>query len=91
MDHADGNGLNNQRRNLRAATFAQNTANQYIVRGTSRYKGVSRYRNGKWVAQISYKGKNRGLGYFKHEYNAAQAYNFAAYEFYGDFARMNTP
>lgn len=38
-DHKDGNGLNNQMRNLRIATQTQNAANR-TIRNKAGYKGV---------------------------------------------------
>lgn len=40
-----------------------------------------------WQAHV---GRDRKLlGYFKNEYDAAQAYNFAAYDLYGDNYQPN--
>jgi hypothetical protein len=56
------------------------------------YKGVSWYpKLQKWIAQICKDYKKYNLGYFKEEYDAAQAYNFAAFEMFGEFARLNVP
>ena len=93
IDHADGNGLNNQRGNLRPATNSQNAANHRKIAGTtSKYRGVTLYpANGKWVAQLHLHKKHIHLGYFKEEVDAATVYNLAAYEAWGEFARLNTP
>jgi len=40
IDHKDGNGLNNQRCNIRFATPSQNVANKEKTRGSSKYLGV---------------------------------------------------
>ena len=91
-DHHDGNGLNNQRYNLRPATMIQNNRNARKRKGaSSRWKGVHWSKKGRcWRARIGTDGKV-SLGSFRDECNAAQAYNFAAEEMYGEFARFNTP
>jgi hypothetical protein len=91
-DHRDGNGLNNQKHNLRKATASQNNMNKgkMSVPCTSKYKGVSFYKiTGKWVASICVKGKRYHLGYFDKEIDAARAYNKAALLYHGNFARLN--
>ena len=50
------------------------------------------YRPGeRWRAQITKDRKVTNLGYFADEVDAATAYNFAAFELHGEFARLNTP
>src|SRR3990167_2869647 len=53
-DHIDGNSLNNQRKNLRMCTTAENGMNRGKQKNNkSGYKGVSRHSGGKrWQAKI---------------------------------------
>lgn len=92
-DHADTNGLNNQRYNLRPATKSQNQANvPKHKRGTptSQYKGVSKLNDcNRWVAKIAIAGKRIYLGIFDSEIKAAKAYDVAAIEHFGQFALTN--
>ncbi len=90
VDHIDGDGLNNSRSNLRAATRAQNLWNQPKSRGKSRFKGVHWHaQNKKWRARIMKLGKQIDLGCFASEEDAAKAYDRAARSLFGDFARPN--
>jgi len=93
IDHIDGNGLNNQRSNLRFCTKAENSRNKKpSLNGTSKYLGVSYNKDGgfrKWVAQIYSNGKKYGLGSFYLEEDAADEYNKAAKKYHGEFARLN--
>jgi hypothetical protein len=93
LDHKDGDGLNNQKYNLRRATGTQNNANRLKGPGTSSpYKGVSLHKGtGKWEACIKLTGKKKFIGLFKDAADAATAYNFEAEQAWGDFARMNVP
>lgn len=96
VDHRDLNRLNNRRSNLRIATVAQNRRNTPApnVPKTTPYKGVSvaawviknRYR-----AQIRCDGRIRVLGYFATAEEAALAYDTAAKQYSGEFARLNFP
>lgn len=90
VDHIDGNILNNQKHNLRICTHSENMRNQHSVSGTSKYKGVywSKDKN-KWAAQIRSSNKKKFLGYFSNEKDAALAYNKAAVELHGEFAKLN--
>ncbi len=89
-DHEDCNGLNNRRGNLRPATHGQNQANKPKRAGcSSKYKGVTAHSGGKWQARVRRDKKDAHLGYFKDEWDAALAYNLAAFELYGEFARLN--
>jgi uncharacterized protein YueI len=93
IDHIDGNGLNNQKSNLRAATPQQNSWNakkSTSANCSSKYKGVSWHsKNKKWISQIMLDNKSIYLGSFDNEIIAALSYNDAAKKFYGEFARPN--
>lgn len=91
VDHINGNGLDNRRANLRLASHAQNHANSQKRKGkSSPYKGVSWSRSGaKWMATIRSAGKTTYLGVFTNPIEAAKAYDRAASEIYGEFARVN--
>lgn len=92
VDHIDGNGLNNCRSNLRICVNKQNVSNQRKanINSTSKYKGVAWHKGaGKWMAQISPEGKHVYLGLFVLESQAAKAYNEAAVQYFGKFAKLN--
>lgn len=94
VDHKDGNGLNNQRSNLRHCTQSQNLANaRFGSKGkTSRFRGVSFHRaKGRWQAQSKLNQKKVHLGRFVSEEEAARAYDNFAREHFGEFARLNFP
>jgi len=91
IDHIDRDGLNNLKSNLRIATKSQNNMNRSGRKGTSsKYKGVSWYTSRKcWRAMIQTEGKNKALGYFESEIDAAKAYDEAARKYHGEFAYQN--
>jgi hypothetical protein len=91
VDHIDGNKTNNRPGNLRAATQAQNVRNAGLsAKNTSGLKGVSQNsRSGKWHAQIKVNGKQTYLGRFDCPKAAAVAYNTAASQHFGEFAKLN--
>ena len=91
IDHRDGNGLNNQRRNLRKCTKAQNGHNRRLnENNTSGYKGVHWYkRDSKWYVTIRVNRKKVHLGAFTCIVKAAKAYDTAARKHFGEFARTN--
>lgn len=91
IDHKDRNGLNNQRRNLRICTHAQNCANRFFkTANKSGFKGVSwKKANKKWCAQIKTKRTVTYLGLFKDPKIAAKAYDYAAIKEFGEFALTN--
>lgn len=92
VDHIDMDGLNNRRSNLRGASRSQNMANTRARGSTSRFKGVSwSKQNKKWTAQVRRGAKMRCLGHFDDEVAAALAYDAAAIETWGEFARVNFP
>jgi hypothetical protein len=74
-DHLNGNGLDNRRENLRIVNNRQNLQNIHPVK-KSRYPGVSSTGK-KWRAYIHLNGKQRHLGLFSDELEAATAYRVA--------------
>lgn len=89
VDHRDGNGLNNQRANLRACSRTQNLGNSKRYRNnTSGLKGAAyNSRLGRYTASITVSGRTRYLGSFITPLEAHAAYNEAAAEAFGEFAR----
>ena len=89
-DHRDLDGLNNQRYNLRDATKSQNGMNRGANKGAeSKFKGVFAKGGRFWGAQIMVNGILEFRGQYQSEIEAAQAYNEAAIELHGEFARLN--
>jgi hypothetical protein len=92
-DHRDGDGLNNQRHNLRHCTYAENARNRgATIKNKSGYKGVhwDKQRN-KWYAKINRSGKTVFLGRFTDLIKAAKCYDKAARIYHREFAKLNFP
>lgn len=93
VDHIDGNGLNNQKSNLRICSHSENMRNRIkrSFKTASKYKGVSfRKREQLWRATVWHNNKAVFDRNFKTEKEAALAYNEAALSFHGEFHRVNT-
>jgi hypothetical protein len=91
VDHANGNSLDNRRKNIRICTVGQNNCNSGARRGSaSQYCGVGRCGN-RWQARIIFEKTYHHLGVFKTEEEAARAYDRAARELHGEFAWQNFP
>ena len=74
VDHIDGNGLNNQRINLRIVTRRKNLQNR-ISHRNGRLAGTTYNKHAKkWLAQILINGERKHLGYFTTEQEAHEAY-----------------
>ncbi|HXE49531.1 MAG TPA: AP2 domain-containing protein [Ramlibacter sp.] len=90
IDHIDGDGLNNQRGNLRKCTHMQNMANTPKRYGKHRYKGIAWQEHLQhWTSRIVSNKKRYNLGCFPTAELAAAAYNFAAKRLNGEFAWIN--
>lgn len=89
VDHIEKRSNNHD---VRTATPSQNGANasKWSKKTSSKYKGV--YWNtgcNKWLAKIGVNRKRIHLGVFIQEADAAKAYNKAAIEYFGEFAKIN--
>jgi hypothetical protein len=99
VDHKNGDGLDCQKKNMRACTHSRNMMNRPAF-GRSKFKGVSFYvmkaKTSKtrtkdypyWRASISV-DKKRITKLFKKERDAAKWYNDMAVIYHGEFAVLN--
>lgn len=89
VDHRDGDGLNNQRSNLRICTHVENLRNsRRLIKSGTGFKGVYRTPNGKrFTASLRFNGEYRYLGSFDTAEQAHAAYCEAASRLFGEFAR----
>lgn len=74
-EHKNRNRLDNRRLNLRVATNAQNAQNRSAAGNqgtTSRFRGVSKHKDGKWLAQVYVDGKQNYLGLYQDEEEAGR-------------------
>lgn len=93
VDHIDGNGLNNQRSNLRICNSSQNNKNRNKMnkKTTSIFKGVCFDKSRQlYNAAIRIDGKCKNIGRYKTEAEAAMAYNYMAFFNHGEFAVLNS-
>ena len=93
VDHINRVKADNRKCNLRECTRCQNNQNMgkpLIVNSSTKYKGVSKHKNGKYRAMIGIDNTRVHIGYFKTQEDAARAYNEKAKELHGEFAYQNT-
>jgi hypothetical protein len=91
-DHINNNKLDNRRCNLRYCNHAQNMMNRVLLekKNKSGYRGVSWCPvKKKWRVVISYNRQYKHIGYYKNKEFAAKAYNEAAIQYFGKFAKFN--
>ncbi len=91
VDHKNGNTLDCRRvANLREAGYPENNWNaRRRSDNTSGFKGVGwNIVRRKFVARIRKNGVRQCLGYFDSAQDAAKAYQLAAAELHGEFARF---
>lgn len=88
VDHKDRNPLNNQRFNLRQASYSQNNMNTKTRSdNTSGHRGVYwEKRRNKWRVCINFKSRQIHVGQFSDKHDAIQAYQSKARELYGEYA-----
>lgn len=92
VDHRNRDTLDNRIANLRDATFAQNQYNRTAqANNTSGFKGVSLIKKtGRYRADIKANGVPRYLGSFATAEEASAAYDAAARDLHGEFARNSS-
>lgn len=101
VDHANHDKLDNRKSNLRLCTQSENlrNGNKRTIKGksSSKFKGVRKHgffkKNGKpkYWARITIPSKRMSLGVYESEEEAARAYDAAALQHFGEFARLNFP
>lgn len=93
IDHANHDGLDNRRSNLRLCTRSQNIANRRpAVTGRTGYRGVTPATGGNgFRVRVEFEGERRHIGHFFCPVEAAHAYDEAARRIHGAFAILNFP
>jgi predicted nucleic acid-binding Zn-ribbon protein len=90
IDHINGDKLDNRKENLRLATHQQNQMNRAKRKNSrSKFKGIKVKSTGSYEVRITYQGERIYIGTFKTEESGANAYNYYANEYFGEFARLN--
>lgn len=91
IDHKDGCGTNNRWANLRCCSQKENVRNTRLAKNNkSGFKGVSFHRkNRTWAACICVDRRTVHLGTYKNKLDAAAAYDAAAKQYFGEFARTS--
>ena len=96
VDHANGNGLDNRRDNLRLCTKLENAWNHGRRKeegAGSQYIGVYPCQRppGKWCIKVQCDGEVTNLGSFDTDIEAARARDRKALELHGEYAWLNFP
>jgi hypothetical protein len=93
VDHVNLDSLDNRRINLRVANGSENMANRRApANNISGFKGVCwDSTEQKWRVSIMKNGIARRLGYFTSKIEAANAYDDAAIEVFGEYSHLNFP
>lgn len=97
VDHINGDGLDNRRANLRIASSAENSRNRRRqLSKKSKYKGAFHRPgfNKPWMMRLQYARtpvRKVLTQSFYTEEEAARAYDNAAKQLFGPFARLNFP
>lgn len=93
IDHKNNVKTDNRIKNLRLANHSQNMHNHGKFKtNTSGYKGVYWHKTRKkWMAIIGLNNKLIHIGRFNTALEAAKAYDEAAIQYHGKFAKLNFP
>lgn len=93
IDHINGKTDDNRISNLRLATRSENSQNAAPQKtSASGVKGIYLHKQtGKWLARIKKNGVRKNLGLHDTAEQAADAYEKASREIFGDFAFVNRP
>ncbi|WP_407672128.1 AP2 domain-containing protein [Noviherbaspirillum soli] len=91
VDHINSDTHDNRPCNLRLATPIQNHCNRNLYSNNrSGYKGVRYHsKHGKFLACVAMNGMSYHVGIFGTAEEAAEAYDRAAIDLHGEFARTN--
>jgi len=91
VDHINGDPWDNRRCNLRiCSTRGDNNRNRRARHDSKApYKGITKSRSGRWLAQIQAHNQYHRIGLFDTPEEAAAAYDIAARQLHGEFARVN--
>lgn len=85
VDHANGDSLDDRPSNLRECTLSQNAANSRR-RNRLLPKGVTRTRQGGFMARVTQRGKTISLGVYSTPTEAFAVYEAARREAFREFA-----
>ena len=85
LDHKNNIRHDNRLKNLRECTRSQNNQNKKKRKSSRKYIGVYKLPSGSWRATC----KQKHIGCFDTEEEAAEAYNKRAIELFGEFAFTN--
>ncbi len=89
VDHRDGDRINNLRKNLRKCNHGQNSKNRKKhIKSSCKYKGLTK-RKYSYEAKLVSDNESIYIGSFSNEIAAANAYNYYAKVYHGEFANLN--